>query len=227
LGDSQAQSDSGVAAHELDREADGAGQYEVLPEQAAGRVRSRPLAPENDEDQQIGRRLVDRRRVHAFGGRYDAVRIAHPPGQVGRHAIVAVAGELTADAADGLADGEARSGQVGDIGDRQAERTRLEHHRDRPADQSALPDPAAARQQQREGVALELVPGGDDQEEPRADEAANVGPEDEIVGRPRVVSLALQLAARDQERGQEAEEDGDPERVDGDAEEIEENGVHR
>src|SRR5262249_58979318 len=99
-----------------DREARRARQHQIPPEDRPVRPPAIAMGPEPEEDREVRHRLVDR------GGMYvhprglvpadDGVGVAHPPGQRGLRAPIAVARELTTPATDRLTEHDRRRHRV-------------------------------------------------------------------------------------------------------------------
>ena len=160
--------------------------------------------PEDAGDEAHRQRLVDRRRVDGLVGRHGAVRIGHRPGPVPGLAVVAVAGELAADAADRVAERQRRRAR-GRAGRGRGSRAT------RPRAKTPIAPPIAPPYQTRpepreevaEQVVLDVVVVLDDEVEARADEPADqrreahlVGPVDRLAELARAASRSARPAAR-------------------------------
>ena len=170
-----------VAAHELDEEALGAGEDQVEPEQRARPPAVAP-APQQQRDEAHRDRLVDRRRVDLLGGRHRPVRIRHRPRPVPGDAVVAVAGELAADAADRVADRERDGRDVEHLQRQELAPPGPQEHADGAAERAAVPDEAGAGEEAAEDVVLGVGPVLGDPPQPRADDPADERGEDHLVG---------------------------------------------
>src|SRR5919109_358630 len=91
--------------------------------------------PEDERDDAHRHRLVNRRRVHLLVRRHRAVRIRHRPRHIGRDAVVAVTGELAADAPDRVAERQPHRGGVEHLRGEPASPARPQDHAERTADQ--------------------------------------------------------------------------------------------
>ena len=209
-----------VAADELDEEALRAGQDQVDGEQRARPPAVAP-APQQRGDEEHRQRLVDRRRVDLLGGRHGAVGIGHRPRAVPRHAVVAVAGELAADAAERVADGERRRRHVEHLEPEEVAPPGPEQHGRRAAQRAAVPDEARPGEEAAEEVVLRLRPVLGDPPQPRAHEPADERREDHLVRPVDRLAQLPQVARREDARRHEPQAHHQAEGLQRDGTEIE------
>ncbi len=151
--------------------------------------------------------------LDARWGRHGAVLIAHRPGTVPGDAVVAVAGELAADAADRVPDRQPGRRHVEERQVEQPAPACPQQHPDRAADATAEPDQARAGEEVGEPVVGWVL---DDEVDLGADDAADQPGEDHLVGPiDRLVELPKALADENA-RGDEPEREHDPEGLQGD-----------
>ena len=91
--------------------------------------------------------------MNPIQGGYDTVGIRHTPGQVGGHTVVTIAGELTTDPTDGVADGQANAAGIRCRRQRRTVSPDRPHNRERRHDEAAVPGQAAAGKQTAQGLA--------------------------------------------------------------------------
>src|ERR1017187_9843527 len=119
----------GVDADELDEKAADPGEHEVEAGQPAHRTGVLAQLPENPEDDEREEQFVDGGWLNKGGRRVwrdeRILRHVNAPRQRGVDAVVAIAREQTADAADSVADGRGRGGEIehADCSDTGAQRT--------------------------------------------------------------------------------------------------------
>ena len=187
--------------------------------------------PEHPDDGEHDEDLVDGRGLHAHAGRrgHGAVRIAHRPGQVARLAVVAVAGELAADAADGVAEGHGRGDDVGHQAQRRPPHQTESHHGQDAADEAAVPGEAAAAEDAAPHVVAHVAQMLEQVVDARAHEAAHAGGDDDLqdepVGEPHAVPLE-QRVHDEEARHQERQGGDEAEAVEGHGADVEEDRVH-
>src|SRR5262249_1228934 len=148
-----------VHPKELDEKPGTRRQDEIPAERRAVGLRRPPPSPEQREDREIREGLVDR-----GGMDLDTWRIGppdhwggvrHSPGDGGHRSPVAIAGELTADAADGLTEDEGRGDRVRAAPPGDAMAPEEQGHGERSADQAPVEHEAASGEEQPDRVADE------------------------------------------------------------------------
>ena len=110
---------------------------------------------------------------------------------------------------------------------RYADRARPPQHRRRRRRRRRRTRPSRSTSRKRDGIRDEVVPARRDDEQTRADPAADVGPEHHVVGVAHVVAALDHLAPDHQQGDEEAEERHRPEARDGDVGDVEENRTHQ
>ena len=160
-----------VAAHELDGEAlDRREDQEPAERPPAGLVVPRRQAPQDPDDEGHDDDLVDRRGMDPDAGRrgHGALGISHRPREVGRPAVVAVAGELAADAPDGVTQSDRGGRGIGDDVQGDAADERPGDHAEKAADEAAVPGEADAAEGDAPEVGLHRRPVLDEVVDARA-----------------------------------------------------------
>ena len=170
-----------VAAHQLDQQPLASGEDQVEAEQHT-RGEAVAQVPEHQRREAHGQRLVDGRGVHLLGGGHRAVGVGHGPGQVGGHAVVAVARQLAAHAADRVAQGQRQAVDVAHLPGEPAPPGRPQDHPDRTAHHAAEPDQPRAGEDVAQQVVRDLAPVLDQEVDPRAHQPTDQGGEDDLVG---------------------------------------------
>ena len=201
-----------VAANELDQEALDPRDHQVEPEQDPGRD-AVAQAPQHQPGDPHRQRLVDGCGMNLVGCRHRAVGVCHRPRQVRLGAVVAIARELAAHAADGVSDRERHRRGVEQLPAEPTPPACPEDHAEGSTHETAEPDQPGPREDVAEQVVGDLVPVLDQEVHARADEASDQGGEHHLV---RPVSRAPELteaAVDDEARGQEAEREADAERL--------------
>ena len=151
-------------------------------------------APEDESSEAQSQGVVDRGRMdfHARRSRHRAVRVAHRPRTVPWLAVVAIAGELAADPADRLAGQQCRSGHVGQLEVEDFTPRGPDQDGDRTAGQTAVPGEAGAGDDVADAVDAGAVV--DHEVEPGADQTADQGGENRLVGPVRRLAELLEAA---------------------------------